>query len=243
MNTSRHAKINTACAVAGVALGAAGLLADHFSSSAADWIAPASAATFGLGAILAAWAWLRPGRHPILQRNLLLGLLAVITTAGTALAWPDPETEISPADAKNISTEGITVTKIGGNSLPLSGELPINACLTVSGKGSVPSGYGIWVANNRDVDGEPGTDGYWSLQRAKEGEEKTWHTGLFGIGNKKGDEGGYFWVHVLLLPKEQDEALSNVSGDAPGLKGRPAGSKVVGKYRVKRTAVPNCPWF
>ncbi|MGA5506730.1 hypothetical protein [Streptomyces umbrinus] len=244
MSTSRYTKINTAASVAGVVLGVAGLLADHYSNSA-DWLGPSSAVVVGSATIFAAWRWLRPGTHPMLQRNLLLGLLAVMTAAGAVLAWPSPRSENASGDAKNVSVKGIAVTKVGENGPNLTGELPINACLTVSGKGNIPKGYGIWVANNRDVDGEPGVDGYWSLQRANEGdgEEKTWRTGLFGIGNERGDANNYFWVHVFLIPPQTDAALSNFAGDAPGVKGRPAGSKVVGKYLVKRNDVRNCPWF
>ncbi|GAB7108963.1 hypothetical protein JCM4814A_72770 [Streptomyces phaeofaciens JCM 4814] len=227
------------------------LVADHYTDLP-EWLGSACALVIGGTVTFAAWRWLRPGTHPTLQRNLLVGLLALVTVAGSVLAWSDAgpraDGRKDRADAKNVSAreiaQGITVTRIGDNVPGADAELTVDACLEMSGTGRVPEGWGLWLANNRDPAGTPGVGGFWSLQRARQTDGgTTWHIDTFGVGEEAGDTGNEFWLYVFLVPAPSDAVLSSLLADAPGVQTRPAGSEPVAQYRVKRDAVLNCPWF
>ncbi|MFF3938893.1 hypothetical protein [Streptomyces phaeofaciens] len=251
MSTSRSPKIDTWIGVATLLVAVVALVADHYTDLP-DWLGSACALVIGGTVTFAAWRWLRPGTHPTLQRNLLVGLLALVTVAGSALAWsgagPRADERDDPADAKNVAVretaKDFEVTRIGDNVPGADAELVIDACLEMSGTGRVPEGWGLWVANNRDPAASPGVGGFWSLQRARQSAgSATWHVDRFGVGNEEGDTGQEFWLYVFLVPPSSDAVLSSLLADAPGVEARPAGSEPVAQYRVKRNAVLNCPWF
>ncbi|MFE8017039.1 hypothetical protein ACFU3O_30430 [Streptomyces antibioticus] len=252
MSTSRSPRIDTWIGAATLLVAVVALVADHYTNLP-DWLGSACALAIGGTVTFAVWRSLPPGTRPVLQRNLLLGLLAAVTVAGSVVAWSDGSPraaagEGSTADAKNVSAreiaKGIEVTRIGDNIPGADPELIVNACLEMSGTGRVPEGWGLWLANNRDPAGTPGVGDFWSIQRARQTEgEKIWRFDTFGVGNEEGDTGTEFWLYVFLVPDPSDAVLSSLLGDAPGVQNRPAGSVPVAEYRVKRNGVLNCPWF
>lgn len=133
---------------------------------------------------------------------------------------------------------------MGGEGVNAGVTVKINSCITVSGTGKIPSGYGLWVANTYDADGTPSLDGLFNLQRASQTEGETaWQTARFGVGEGASDEGKPFWIYAFLLPTAADSALRNLlAGDAPGLKAPVTGATEVGRYAVERKATLTCPW-
>lgn len=225
------------------------LIGDRFASTP-DWVRPTAIVTLGAGASLAAWRWLTPGSHPKLLHRGFIGLLLTMTVACTALAWN--RTEPATRDEKNTTQPpaagtlagdlrpGIRVTRIGGIE-PGEEITEVPHCLAVSGVGKVPEGYGLWVANNFDKDGQAEVRSHNSMQRVTQPEgQSRWTTDpAFGVG-EEGKKGQVVWLHVFLLPRSTDNVLKRVHGGAWGIREPYPGTVPVDSFKVRQDGVGDC---
>ncbi|WP_327345278.1 hypothetical protein [Streptomyces europaeiscabiei] len=220
------------------------LIGDRFASTP-DWVRPTAILTLGAGAGLAAWRWLTPGLHPKLLHRGFIGLLLTMTLTCAVLAGNNPES--ATGDKKNATQSltgaphhGIRVTHIGGVT-PGENITEVPHCLTVSGSGRVPEGYGLWVANNSDKDGKPEVLSHNSMQRVTQPEGQTsWTTDrTFGVG-EGGEKGQYVWLHVFLLPHSTDKVLKRVHGGAWGIQEPYPDTVPIDYFKVRQDGVGDC---
>ncbi|MGW2584747.1 hypothetical protein ACWCYZ_26055 [Streptomyces virginiae] len=252
MSTSTTDKVSAGAQVAAAVFAAATFAANIYGDIPA-WLGTAAALVFGGATVFFIWVRVDPTTHPTRARVLLAGTMGTLFAAVAVLMWPG----VWPTDSGNASmtTAGsvndpkspasrIKVTKIGGEGVNPGGTVVIDSCITVAGTGTIPSGYGLWVANTYDADGAPSLNGLFNIQRAPQSKgETTWQTALFGVGADKRDDGKRFWIYVFLLPPTADSALTKLSaGPAPGLTGPVEGATEVGRYAVERNANLTCTW-
>ncbi|MFF7394098.1 hypothetical protein ACFZAE_37360 [Streptomyces scabiei] len=257
MSTSTAEKISAGAGVTAAVLAAAALVADHYADLP-QWLGTAALISLGGALCFAAWHWLSPTSHSTLLHRLFVGLLSAVTLTAGILTWPgsEPASRTSKADGKSVSdstttadrkssddpTKGITVRKVG-NLAPGSDPMEVDACIRVSGTGQMPKGYWLYVANNRDIDGEADAVNFYNLQPATPHGQSGWRSDQFGVGEETKDIGAKFWIHVFLVRSATHATLDALSERGPGIR-RPLDDAVlIGSYEVERNGVRNCPWF
>ncbi|WP_060884389.1 hypothetical protein [Streptomyces caniscabiei] len=236
-------KLSAVAATLGVLLSAASSTAERFTRTP-EWFGVAAIVALGGALSLAAWRWLSPTRRPAAHatplHRLFVGLLVAATVIGAVMAWPTPA-PTAQADPKSAAdpTKGIDVTKVG-SQVPTEETMEVAHCLTVSGVGKMPKGYWLWVANNRDVDGQPEAGSYNNMQRASQPAGETrWATTVFGVG-ERADTERIIWIHVFLLPRSTDTQLKAVHGGAWGISGTYAGTEPIATYKVRQDGTGDC---
>ncbi|MFJ5547775.1 hypothetical protein [Streptomyces sp. NPDC093225] len=252
MSTSTTDRVSAGAQVA-AALFAAATLAANIYGDIPAWLGTAAALVLGGASVFFTWVWADPTRHPTRARLLLAGTVGALFAAAAVLVWPGvwptesgnaSRNPASSVDDPKASARQIKVTKIGGGAVSPGVTVEVDSCITVSGTGKIPSGYGLWVTNTYDADGAPALNGLSNLQRAPQVEGETdWQTATFGVGADKRDDGKRFWIYVFLLPPSADSALTKLNaGPAPGLTGPVEGATEVGRYAVERNANLTCKW-
>ncbi|WP_405597822.1 hypothetical protein OG741_14630 [Streptomyces sp. NBC_01410] len=249
--------------ISGIAVNAASIVAAIAAPLAnlPDGVRFTAVGLVGVTATGLAWKFATVDRAALARRLLLISCV-LVTLLGAVLAWPggppvgsfqedrraeqkgDGGTEQSN---KNSSTEAKlteTVAQLKRGIQQPSRDSDVHSCITVSGDGRIPDGYGLWVANLPDVGGSADMGALNNLQRVNQADgEMSWQTPNFGVGLGKRDAGTDYWLYVFLLPEAADSALRNLRTETgTSLTAPVEGALPVDRYRVTRTATWNCPY-
>ncbi|MFK4222786.1 hypothetical protein [Streptomyces sp. NPDC019890] len=232
------------------ALSAATILAGAFTDLP-DAARPLAITVAGAASCGLVWKFLTISRAD-LTRKLMLGATAVITALCVALFWPGRSllggTDAKPTAAGQATALEVDLDKAVAQlrqSIQPAQNAAVGTCTSVSGKGTIPFGYEIWVANLSDARGAPNTARLYNLQRASLA-NGTWQTPVYGVG-LPGDTGKQFWINVFLLPVAAGSILAlTLRGDRKGwnsnLFGSIGGAVQIDEIHVERTSNKTCPW-
>ncbi|GHB22686.1 hypothetical protein GCM10010306_014290 [Streptomyces umbrinus] len=225
-----------------------------------EGVQAAAVGVAGVTSIGLIWKYVTVSRAT-LARNLLLASCALVTVLGILLTWPGgspikstQNKQGTESDAKNDQTQGSkpasneTAVRKAAAQLKQGIKEPdresdIPSCITATGDGRIPSGYGLWVANLPDSGGTADMTALSNMQRADQPDgETSWRTPEFGVGLDARDAGTDYWIYLFLLPESADSALTNLKPTKAGLSltAPVKGATRVDKFRVTRTGTITC---
>lgn len=213
----------------------------------------------GATATFLAWKYVTV-TQAALARKLLLATCALATALGVLIAWPggppignqgsesssakNPDHQKDEKDsAETQVAEAATRLKNGLQSPAPNSDIP--SCITASGKGKIPDGYGLWVANLPESGGIADMTALNNVQRADQPDgEASWRTPEFGVGLGVSDAGTHYWIYLFLLPEPADSALTSLrlAKDGRSLTGPIKGATRVDKFRVTRDGTITCSY-
>ena len=177
--------------ISGIAVNAASIVAIAAPlANLPDGVRFAAVGLVGVTATGLAWKFVTVDRAALARRLLLISCV-LVTLLGAVLAWPGgPPVGSSQEDrsaeqkadggteqsSKNSSTEAkltetVAQLKRGIQQPPRDSD--VHSCITVSGDGRVPDGYGLWVANLPDVGGSADMGALNNLQRVNQADGGT----------------------------------------------------------------------